>query len=368
MKVIRSILFIINLLLAVGLILTTLAGTVRPSQMLLPSLMAYGYLPLLLANVAMVLLWLLMKRWEFLLSVAAIALRWSMVGLFFQVGGSSMVPSREEHPQMVTLMDYNVHLFLGQGQKYSSEINDSIASGFLSLVKQHNPDVLCLQEFTDSKKAGMTDSLVNMGYSHHFSAPQPGQSEICGTVVFSKYPITGSTRIAKGKLLVEIQVNGHRMWVCAIHMGSYKFDETDREEINRMRHGEMQESSRRTLGKVKETILRHETEWEEFLRPVVTSCTVPLVLAGDLNDIPNSWLYSQIAKEMTDTYCEQGLGFCSTFNGGADRLLPFGRNWMPQFRIDMVFHSEGLKTLSYKRLKVGLSDHYPVLVALELEN
>ena len=98
MKFLRTILFTLNLILAVGLILTTLAGTVRPSTTLVPSVLAYGYLPLLAANVLMVLLWLLMKRWEALLSVAVIALRWGMVGMFFQLGGATKVPAAEEHP------------------------------------------------------------------------------------------------------------------------------------------------------------------------------------------------------------------------------------------------------------------------------
>lgn len=352
MKIVRTILFILNLLLALGLVLTTLAGVVRPSQLLLPSLLAYGYLPLLAANMAMVLLWLLMKRWEFLLSVAVIALRWSMVGLFFQVGGTATVPDRGEHPQMVTIMSYNVHLFHGRENRPSQ--SDSSAREFLSLVECYHPDVLCLQEFAAPKTVQVTDSLVAMGYNHYYGSRTTDRGVPYATVVFSRLPMTYVSRIDNGKLLVELLVGEQKMRVCCIHADSYRFDESDREEIERMRHGEVQESSRRTLGKVKETILSHETEWDQSIGPVVTSCTLPLVLAGDMNDIPNSWFYSQVAAEMTDTYCEKGLGFGSTYNGG-----------FPKFRIDMVFHNEGFTTLSYKRLKSGLSDHYPILTALE---
>ena len=101
MKFIRSILLILNILLAVGLLLSTLAGSVSPSRFMPLSLAAYLYLPLLGANLLMVVVWLLMGRWEFLLSVAVIALWWSMVGMYFQVGGTSKVPDREEHPMMV---------------------------------------------------------------------------------------------------------------------------------------------------------------------------------------------------------------------------------------------------------------------------
>ena len=75
MKIIRTILFMLSLILAVGLALTTLAGVVSPSRTVVPSLLAYGYLPLLAANVLMALVWGLMRRWEALLPVAVIGLR-----------------------------------------------------------------------------------------------------------------------------------------------------------------------------------------------------------------------------------------------------------------------------------------------------
>lgn len=365
MKFLRTILFTLNLILAVGLILTTLAGTVRPSTTLVPSVLAYGYLPLLAANVLMVLLWLLMKRWEALLSVAVIVLRWGMVGMFFQLGGTTKVPAAEEHPSMVTLMSYNVHMFYGQ-EDYHPEKKDSIAAEFLSLVREHRPDVLCLQEYQDYKP--LVDSLVQDGYNHYYGTHTASGGRPSGTVVFSRLPISYVSRIDNSKLMVELLQEGQRLRVCCVHMDSYQFDNKDREELERMRHGEVQQSSRKTLGKVKETILSHEEEWEQQLKPVVTESSTPMVLAGDMNDIPGSWLYRQITKELHDTYREKGVGFVTTYNGGDEQLLPLGSGWLPKFRIDMVFHSDGLRTLSYRRIKTHLSDHYPVLVALEMEN
>lgn len=353
MKFIRSILLILNILLAVGLLLSTLAGSVSPSRFMPLSLAAYLYLPLLGANLLMVVVWLLMGRWEFLLSVAVIALRWSMVGMYFQVGGTSKVPDREEHPMMVTLMTYNVHQFQGRDDQPAQ--SDTHAAVFLDLVRRQQPDVLCLQEYAAPKTLRVTDSLVLMGYNHYYGAHTSTTGLPYGTVVFSRLPVTYVTRIDSEKILVELLKENRPLRVCCIHMDSYRFDATDREEIERMRRGEVQESSRRTLGKVRETILSHETEWVQRIEPVVSGSSVPLVVAGDLNDIPNSWLSCRLSECLKDSFREKGSGFSDTYNGG-----------FPQFRIDAVFHSEGLQTLSYKRLRVDLSDHYPVMTALEL--
>ena len=358
MKVIRAILFVINVLLAFGLLLTTLAGTVAPSRAILPSVLAYGYLPLLAANVVMILLWLLLRRWTWLLSAAVIALRWGTLGFFFQVGGTTKVPDASEHPYAVSLMTYNVHQF--QGPDNRPEQSDSNASVFLSLVRRHQPDVLCMQEYAAPKRLALTDSLVLLGYNHYYGAHTARNGTPYGTVVFSRLPITYVTRIDSEKLLVELLKESssggpaQRFRVCCIHMDSYRFNDADREEIERMRRGEVQESSRRTLGKVKETILCHENEWTQRIKPVVTDSSVPMVLAGDLNDIPGSWLYRQIGKELRDTFRDKGFGYSHTYNGG-----------FPQFRIDMLFHNEGLDCLSYRRIKSDMSDHYPVLTYLE---
>lgn len=359
MKIFRIILLVINVLLAVGLLLTTLAPVVAPSRSILPSLLAFGYPPLLVANIVMIVLWLLLGKWHFVWSVAAIAVRWSFVGLFLQISGESKLPDRSEHPQMVVVMSYNLHNLKGPAIKPDN--SDSYALGFLNLVREYNPDVMCLQEYASSSgKIRITDSLMLMGYNH-FSDSHNSTSNPHGTAIFSRLPITYVKKIDQQKVLVELMLNEQHFRVCSIHMGSYQFDDADREEIEQLRHASMDaisdtnDQTKRTYTKVKGTILQHEAEWEEHLKSVITESSVPILLAGDFNDIPSSWLYAQVSNYLDDTYREKGTGFCHTYNGG-----------FPRFRIDNIFHSKEFTTLSYKRIKTDISDHYPVVVALEL--
>ncbi len=352
MKIFRIILLVINILLAIVLLLTTLAPNVAPSRSIIPSLLAFGYLPLLIANAAMVVLWLMMGKWHFIWSAAAIAVRWSFVGLFMQVGGTAKIPDREEHPQMLSVISYNVHGFQGLGGSKSQ--SDTNARAFLDLVREYNPDILCLQEYSSAKKVRVTDSLILMGYNHHHGS-QGKNTKPSGTVVFSKLPITFVKRIDHNMLLVELLHGEQNFRICCVHLDSYALDDTDREEIEQMLHGEMKPESR-MLDKVKETILKHETEWEEKLEPIVSESTVPILMVGDFNDIPSSWLYAQVSKHLDDTFCDKGLGLCRTYNGDG----------FPHFRIDYIFRSKEFQTLSYKRIKTDISDHYPVISSLEL--
>lgn len=354
MKVVRAILLVINVVAALGLVLTTLAGAVAPSRSILLSLLAFGYLPMLVLNVIFVVLWLLMKRWPFLVSAVAIAVRWSFVGSVMQVGGTGRVPDTAEHPQMFTLMTYNVHQF--NGREYDHSRSDTNALRFLELVREQHPDVLCLQEYAATRRVSVTDSLVLQGYNHYYGAHTAKSGVPYGTVVFSRLPITYVKRIDDEKLFVELLCGERHLRVVCLHMESYSFDDADREEIERIRHGEVNESTRRTLGKVKETILVHEREWTNVISPVVSDCKIPLVVAGDLNDVPTSWLYARMTEHLSDTYRDCGLGLGITYDAS-----------FPAVRIDDVFRSEGLRTLSHRRIRTDISDHYPVMVALEFE-
>jgi endonuclease/exonuclease/phosphatase family metal-dependent hydrolase len=209
-------------------------------------------------------------------------------------------------------------------------------------------------ESSSGKKVRVTDSLTALGYNHYHSAHGKSTSP-SGTVVFSRLPITYVKRIDHNMLLVELINDNQQFRLCCVHLDSYALDDTDREEIEQILHGEMKPESR-TLDKVKETILKHESEWEEKLEPVVSESSLPMLLAGDFNDIPSSWLYGQVSKHLDDTYRDKGMGICHTYNGDG----------FPHFRIDYIFHSKEFQTLSYKRIKTDISDHYPVISSLEV--
>lgn len=124
---------------------------------------------------------------------------------------------------------------------------------------------------------------------------------------------------------------------------------------------------------------------------LVRDADVPVVAMGDFNTTERSGAYRVITSELLDAWRNRGFGFGSTFRGGgqsgaaarpdttrsgaagSDTALdgslggalprPALPDWL--LRIDYVFHSRGLTTLSVKVMAwQAASDHRPVTALL----
>ena len=351
-KFFRVILLVINLLFALALVLSTLAGKVAPSRFVPISILSYGYFALLLCNVIFVIICLCLSRWEFLVSVAAIVVRMSFVSLFFQVGGNLEAEAADDN---IKFMTFNTHAFGGLDSD-TAMTNDSGAHVFMTIVDKEQPDVLCLQEFFRPRHVAVADSLKAMGYKYHYGVH--GNNVASPLILFSRCPIVRVHDLDKqSKFCVDIAKGGHEVRVCCVHLDSYQLTAEDMEGLESLSHAKPDSNTHRLYKKFKETTLRHEQEWLGELRPLVEASELPFVLMGDFNDTPASYIYQRTKEFLLDPYVEQGRGFGTTYHG------PF-----PAFRIDYILHTPDMEALSYKRVKTHISDHYPIVVSLKLKS
>jgi endonuclease/exonuclease/phosphatase family metal-dependent hydrolase len=78
----------------------------------------------------------------------------------------------------------------------------------------------------------------------------------------------------------------------------------------------------------------------------------PIIVCGDFNDVPYSYVYNTMLGDKIDGFKECGSGFMYTFRG--DKKV----------RIDYIFHDKGLEGLSYYKKELSYSDHYPVFMRI----
>ena len=91
----------------------------------------------------------------------------------------------------------------------------------------------------------------------------------------------------------------------------------------------------------------------QIIAKSIEECKYPVIVCGDFNDIPASYTYSTISKNLVDTYKNFDFTLGSTYNGN----IPF-------IRIDYIFHSPDFVSCKHTIHKVNYSDHYPVTAIL----
>ncbi len=360
-KIIKIIFIIVNFLLVVLMVCSTLAGHKPPSSDMIFSLLSYFYLYLVFANVICVVIWLACGSKWFLLSLVAILARCGFLPLYFQIGGTETVEEGSDgNVPMVKVLSFNAHHF--HGVEYDVALTDSNMLLFLDIVDNENPDVLAMQEYIGrGDTVHLTERLEQRGYRHMTSGYESGS--ITGEVIFSKLPIVRVARIdGPTKLCTSILWNSDTLRLFCLHLNSYGLDTSDSRHIHNISHGTMDSlTGRSTLNKFKETILAHEQEWNT-LKPIFESRDNLTIVAGDFNETPASYFYQQCRKYYKDSYCEAGQGFCTTYHGTFTKSR---RATFPSYRIDMLLHTEDMEAVAYKRIKTEISDHYPIVVTLK---
>ena len=131
----RNILLAVNIFLVVLLLLAYLSIYVNPSTVAFPALFGLAYPYIAAANVAMVIIWILFRKWYVLISAIALAAGFGYIHNFIRFTNHG----KEEHHDL-KLMSYNVRLF---NIYESAEKNTH--SKMLQLLRKEDAGILCLQ-------------------------------------------------------------------------------------------------------------------------------------------------------------------------------------------------------------------------------
>ncbi len=355
-RIVKGLFVALNFVAVLLLLASTLSGSVPPSRSMAVALLSYAYFPLLLLNAGCILLWLFVGRWWFLLSTAAILLRYSFIPLYFQWGGD-----KGEMPQhdVFTVLTNNVHGFYGSAfvSDMDKDLSQIARNGeqFLAIVDSTRPDVLCLQEYRPrAHTLNVSDSLLARGYRYR-SLARPGR-RTAGTIVWSRYPLCNRCYLDSADMMaVDVVKGDDTLRLVNVHLESYRLDEEDYRQVAATWRGNIhRDSICSTLHKMQQAALAHERQWHR-VEPVLQASPHPCLLAGDFNDTPASYFYQRARHYLADSYVACGDGFGTTYHGT-----------FPAFRIDYLLCDVALTVLDYHRFKSSHSDHYPLVASYHI--
>lgn len=310
------------------------------------------FYPLLLAcNFLFFFYWLWRKSRYALYSFCCILLGWThLTGLI----GLNMTQAKPSDP--LTVMSYNCHSFINLFHPHRDYSDKQIA--FKKRLKSNigEVEILCLQEFVAYKN---TIPVIKKA----FKTPHYLKHSNSGTAIFSKYPMIKSGQIpfpetGNSCLWADLKIAKDTIRVYSVHLQSTKISiEADqlRKEAD-LRNKKTWQGIRKILGKYNRSTQTRIDQTRTVTEHIQNS-PYPVILSGDFNDTPISYVYRHISQGLSDNFKEAARGWGATYAGS-----------IPMLRIDYILTSkEKFKVYEHGILDENYSDHYPVYSQLKLK-
>jgi len=360
----KMLLLLINLFFAILLALTYFAPYYSPEQFFVPSLLGLFYPVLFIINVGFVVFWLIRFKFYFLLSFITIMAGWNVMIKNFGQGKNSQVdPSTPNFK----FLSYNVRLFDQykwlKGQDYFTR--DAI----FRFIATESPDILNFQEFFHGNENFFPtiEPFVQLQLANHYHVDYvkvAGDNKHYGLATFSRFPIVGRGAIrfknstSNSGIYTDIVINRDTIRVFNFHLESIRFSNADYKFVTEFIDPGIQpqssSNSKIILSKFRNAY-RKRAEQARIATEYIRQSPYPVIVSGDFNDTPVSYVYHTISNGLGDAFLNAGRGYGSTYSGG-----------IPLIRIDYVLHSESLVPNDFTIHKVDFSDHFPVTCLFNL--
>lgn len=301
---------------------------------------------LLLANLVLAGVWAWRLNRFALYHLGILVFGWQYITGFIGFdAGKDTVPENA-----ITVATHNIG-GIWRGQHFISDsVREKTADEYTRFWQENgSPDILCLQETTVKFYHLLGPK---MGYEYSFNLKK-------GTVIFSRYPIEAGGEIpfpktSNSSLWADVRVGKKLIRLYNVHLQSNKVSVTTEKVIDDpdLNEGETWRKIGGVLNRVGgATSVR--AEQAQRVRRHFTASPNPVVVCGDFNDTPNSYVYAHISEGLTDTFRAKGFGFSTTFAGA-----------LPMLRIDYILTEKNFTTYSCRKIRGGGSDHYPVFAAV----
>ncbi|MDR3187637.1 MAG: endonuclease/exonuclease/phosphatase family protein [Prevotellaceae bacterium] len=365
-RFIYIILLLLTALLAAALVLSYLSVYVSPVRVWFLSFFGLLFAPLLLLNLACLLLWVVLRRWREALAPLAVTL----LSLGFVRTLAHLPVGKKSAPAAETtlrLLTYNVNLF-GLKRSYRDSPTYAQVANFINREKF---DVACMQEFYVHNKVQSEQQFARKisGLPHrfvHYSRTQSNNQ--LGLATFSKFPIVGRGSIAfssttNAAIFTDIALSAaDTVRIYNVHLQSIRFGDRERDLLQRENfwYDNKHDRSRvlwSATSKLKRAFQMRAQQVDTISKHIRRS-PYRVVVCGDFNDTPVSYSYHTMRGSLCDGFMEAGRGLMSTFV-----------SVVPSLRIDYILYSNYFRATVCYCPNLSLSDHYPLVCRLaEREN
>lgn len=253
----------------------------------------------------------------------------------------------------LSVLSYNVRVFNHYAHLRDEE--EDSPRRMIAWAIENEADIKCFQEYfndRDSEIYNVENRLANAGWihSHCKAIYENKQGGEFGLAIFSRHPILyrgqvlNDNREFQNAIYADVLVGSDTIRIYNMHLQSMAINEQDIVDARRLRRSYPDIVRRLKNG------FRSRAQQVDYLARHIDQCPHPVVLCGDLNEIPYSYPYYVLRRRLHNAFEEAGSGFSFSYNG----LLFF-------LRIDQQFYSNSFTVSSFRTIREAReSDHFPL--------
>ncbi|MBC7885877.1 MAG: endonuclease/exonuclease/phosphatase family protein [Saprospiraceae bacterium] len=257
---------------------------------------------------------------------------------------------QEISEESITFMTYNIsNASFGYDKKKKNR--DEKKHAFIDFLQQYkNTDIFCIQEVGPYAY----DILKQTFPGHHLYSKEKG------AIIMSRYPFVNKGEIDFGTitnscLWADIKLEFDTIRVYSFHLQSNRISKDAEKLANQTEIDQKQAwyDIKGILRKFRNHHLQRSRQAEKIAQHAENSA-YKTILAGDLNDPPQSYTYHVMSDLGIDAFRERGFGLGTTYAGK-----------IPLLRIDYVFVDNLLNVSTFHIIKDSFSDHYAIVTTLD---
>ena len=253
------------------------------------------------------------------------------------------------------VMTYNTHAMM---------IGENLAAkkSMLNYINNQDADIVCLQEVLVYKNPerltlpALREAMSNYPYTYYDFKHYNSKRQF-GNVAFSRYPLTNKKTIryesrSNISSQCDVLVEKDTIRLMVNHLESYRLVKEDL-QFDTLSVEEIKNSS--LIHKLQHAgKLRHKQARE--VKQSIRQSPHPVVVVGDFNAIPLSYVYWKIRFGLRDCFLNTSFGqLGNTYKKGQIGI-----------RIDYILCSRKLTPIKCEVDRVKYSDHFPVIATIGL--
>lgn len=351
-----------SVLLAVVYGLACFTPYISPARFWVMGFLSLAFPVLLVLVMATCIMWFFVKRKVALALLVLIVVGYKNIGVLFAFN-STKAFSLQKEKETIRILSWNVKSF--DTHDYSKDSTNSIRHQMMRYIGKQNPDILCLQDFTEYDTPAIPANISflkdSLGYPYHFFADDyksypPWGATFSGIAVFSKYPFSrleqvvySGKKIPESIIVADIEIHNIKRRLIVTHLQSMHLKPlkpTDKEPWD-----SDEDSAIIYNGNIFEKLkfyLPYHARQSELVKKQIAESPYPVIFSADMNEVPTSYAYHNVKGKLNDVFLQKGFGLGRTYY----RISP-------TLRIDYLMVSDSIKVTQYKKENIFLSDHYP---------